>query len=99
MTTLATLGVLTSDDGIVEAVVAEIDELGIDKPDPQGELSHLRSLIKLAKVSAGGTRIIWNTLIDITYDYRMTRRARRMCYLVQCTLTLPIHKVGYDSQE
>lgn len=51
MTTLATLGVLTSDEGIVEAVVAEIDELGIDKPDPQGELSYLRSLIKLTKVS------------------------------------------------
>jgi hypothetical protein len=99
MTTLATLGVLTSDDGIVEAVIAEIDELGIDKPDPRGELSYLLSLIKLAKVSSDGTSIIWITLTDLLFDLRTTGRAPRRCWLVQYTLTLPTYKAGYGSQE
>lgn len=55
MTALASLGVLTEDEGIVEAVLAEIDERGIDQPDPEGALAYLRSLIKLAKVSLEAT--------------------------------------------
>jgi hypothetical protein len=51
MTALASLGVLTDDEGIVEAVVAEIDELGISKTDPDGLLDYLLALIKMAKVS------------------------------------------------
>lgn len=47
--TLATLGVLTDDEGIVEAVVSEIEELGLAKTEDYGTLSYLRALIKLTE--------------------------------------------------
>jgi hypothetical protein len=96
MTALASLGVLTKDDGIVEAVLAEIDERGIDQPDPEGSLAYLRSLVKLSKVSP--VSIYENVHVGLTpYCYiRMISSEQREFCPQRYIGTRPTSRQSYD---
>ena len=96
MTALASLGVLTEDEGVVEAVLAEIDDRGIDQPDPEGSLAYLRSLVKLANVSIRMVSILQLVADAYPAGLRTTLSARNGHYLQRYISTRPTSRASCD---
>ena len=96
MTALASLGVLTEDEGVVEAVLAEIDDRGIDQPDPEGSLAYLRSLVKLANVSIRMVSILRLAADVYPAGPRTTLSARNGHCLQRYISTRPTSRASCD---
>lgn len=82
MVTLSSIALLTKDDALVEAVVAEgddLDESRLAEKDPQDLLRNFKALWELHRVSHSRT-LVYRKNLTLALDLRATYLLHNACF-------------------